>query len=56
MPDPQLAAQQFAGMLLWIPSNQTMFAGATRPVRRGDLKPLVDATIDAFVRSYSPAG
>ncbi|WP_016698173.1 TetR/AcrR family transcriptional regulator [Actinoalloteichus spitiensis] len=52
VPEPLLAANHFAGMLLWIPSNQTMFAAATRPVSESELAPVVDAGVRAFLRAY----
>ncbi|WP_051267686.1 TetR/AcrR family transcriptional regulator [Nakamurella lactea] len=47
--DPAVAAQQLAGMLLWIPSNRTMFAGASRSVSAAE----VTAGVDAFLRSFA---
>ncbi|AUS78740.1 TetR/AcrR family transcriptional regulator [Actinoalloteichus sp. AHMU CJ021] len=52
VPEPVLAANHFAGMLLWIPSNQTMFAAATRPVSEAELAPALDAGVEAFLRAY----
>lgn len=55
VPDPLLAANHFAGMLLWIPSNQTMFASGTLPIGPDELAPMIDAGVTAFLRAYAPA-
>ena len=52
VPDPLLAANHFTGMLLWIPSNQTMFASATRPITAEELRPTITAGAAAFLRAY----
>jgi TetR/AcrR family transcriptional repressor of mexJK operon len=54
VPAPELAAQQFAGMLLWIPSNQVMFTGGTVPVQDDDLQRVIDAGVAAFLLAYEP--
>lgn len=53
VPQPQLAAQQFSGMLLWIPSNQAMFTGSDRPIGEEELAAVIDAGVDAFLRAYA---
>lgn len=53
VPDPHLAAQHFSGMLLWIPSNQTMFA-VGRPIDERVLEATIDAGAAAFLRAYRP--
>jgi len=51
-PDPLTAAQHFAGLLLWIPSNRTMFSGRPDLVRDRELKRSARAGADAFLRAY----
>lgn len=50
-PDPTLAAHHFAGMLLWIPSNHTMFA-VTLPLDEQELTATIAAGSKAFLRAY----
>ncbi|WP_062395457.1 TetR/AcrR family transcriptional regulator [Gordonia phthalatica] len=52
VPQPALSAQQLAGMLLWIPSNRTMFAGIAQPMSAGELADVIDAGVAAFVRAH----
>jgi AcrR family transcriptional regulator len=51
-PDPVIAAQHFAGLLLWIPSNRTMFSGGADVVTRAELEHYAHAGADAFLRAY----
>jgi len=51
-PDPLLAAQHFAGLLLWIPSNRTMFSGRPDVLTDRQLKAYARAGADAFLRAY----
>lgn len=51
-PDPELAANHFAGLLLWIPSNQTMFSGRPDVVSDEELQRYAKAGADAFLRAY----
>ncbi|WP_150461979.1 TetR/AcrR family transcriptional regulator [Nesterenkonia ebinurensis] len=51
VPDARLAAHHFAGMLLWIPSNQTMFAVST-PLEEPELTEAITAGSRAFLRAY----
>ncbi len=53
VPDPHLAAHHFAGLLLWIPGNQTMFA-PSRPLDEADLTEAIAAGSEAFLRAYRP--
>lgn len=53
IPDARLAAHHFAGMLLWIPSNQAMFA-VTLPVDESELAEVIAAGGRAFLRAYRP--
>lgn len=49
---PASSAQQFAGMLLWIPSNRTMFLGAMQPLRADEVRAIIDDGVDAFLRAH----
>lgn len=51
IPDARLAAHHFAGLLLWIPSNQTMFA-VTMPLGERELIETIAAGSRAFLRAY----
>ena len=51
-PDPLLAAQHFAGLLLWIPSNRTMFSGRPDALTDRELKKHARAGAEAFLRAY----
>lgn len=53
VPDARIAAHHFAGMLLWIPSNQTMFA-VSRPLDPSMLIETITAGSGAFLRAYRP--
>lgn len=53
VPDIAIAAQHFAGMMLWIPSNRIMFAGAALPVTEVELEHLISAGSTTFLRAYS---
>ncbi|WP_166354354.1 TetR/AcrR family transcriptional regulator [Phytoactinopolyspora limicola] len=53
IPDAHLAAHHFAGMLLWIPSNQRMFA-VSMPVDESKLVETITAGGRAFLRAYRP--
>lgn len=53
VPDARLAAHHFAGMLLWIPSNQTMFA-VSLPLDEPELIETTTAGSKAFLRAYRP--
>jgi TetR/AcrR family transcriptional repressor of mexJK operon len=54
-PDPWTAAQHFAGLLLWIPSNRTMFSGRPDVVTDDELEAYAHAGAAAFLRAYGPA-
>lgn len=55
VPEPDLAAQHFAGMLLWIPSNRTMFTAGAEPLADRFLARVIDSGTTAFLRAYSPS-
>ncbi len=50
--DPLLAANHFAGLLLWIPVNQAMFTGNDRPRSKAELDRYADAAVQAFLAVY----
>jgi hypothetical protein len=55
MEDPLLAANHFAGLLLWIPMNKAMFSGDTAPQgSEADLHRYADAAVHAFLAAYRP--
>jgi TetR/AcrR family transcriptional regulator, mexJK operon transcriptional repressor len=54
VPDTVMAVNHFTGMLLWIPSNQVMFAGAAKPVTEEQLEHIIAAGSRAFLRAYQP--
>jgi TetR/AcrR family transcriptional regulator, mexJK operon transcriptional repressor len=51
-PDPLIAAEHFAGLLLWIPSNRTMFSGRPDVVTDEELEGYARAGAAAFLRAY----
>lgn len=50
--DPLLAANHFAGMLLWIPVNKAMFTGDNTPYTKAELDRLAAAAVAAFMAAY----
>lgn len=52
--DSDLAAQHFAGLLLWIPSNRAMFNVNDPAIDSKELDHVVHVGARAFVRAYSP--
>ena len=54
--DPEIAAQHFAGLLLWIPSNRTTFSAHPDVVTDKELRDYARAGAAAFRRAYAPAG
>ena len=55
VPDPQIAAEHFVGMLLWIPLNKAMFTGNEHAYTEGDLHRRADLTVHAFLDTYRAA-
>jgi TetR/AcrR family transcriptional repressor of mexJK operon len=51
-PEPMTAAQHFAGLLLWIPSNRTIFSGRPDVVAADELEGYARSGADAFLRAY----
>ena len=54
VPDPVLAAQHLAGLLLWTPVNQVMFTGSTEAVRDEELRHYIDSGTAVFLAAYAP--
>lgn len=54
VPDPLIAAQHLAGLLLWIPSNRVMFHGRVDAVTPEELTGFADAGARAFLAAYRP--
>jgi TetR/AcrR family transcriptional repressor of mexJK operon len=52
--DPAMAANQFVGMLLWIPVNKAMFTGDDNAVTRAELKHFADSATRAFLATHTP--
>ncbi|MFI9506623.1 TetR/AcrR family transcriptional regulator [Nocardia sp. NPDC052566] len=52
VPDPELAAQHFAGLVLWGPINHAMFYGVDDPAAAADIDRLADAGVEAFLAAY----
>ena len=49
--DPLMAANHFAGLVLWIPLNRAMFSGSCES-DPAELARYADAAVDAFLRGY----
>jgi hypothetical protein len=47
-----MAANHFAGLLLWIPSNRVMFYGRTDAVPADELAAFTEAGAAAFLAAY----
>jgi TetR/AcrR family transcriptional regulator, mexJK operon transcriptional repressor len=52
--DPVLAAYQFAGLVMYQPMNQVMFAGTDALPPAAQLSRIADAAVDMFLASYGP--
>jgi TetR/AcrR family transcriptional repressor of mexJK operon len=50
--DPYLAANHFAGILLWIPVNEAMFTGNDKPKSAAELDHVADTAVKAFLTAY----
>jgi AcrR family transcriptional regulator len=50
--DPTLAADQFAGLVLYRPMNQVMFAGTDAVPSADTLARIADAAVDVFLAAY----
>ncbi|MFB4276638.1 MULTISPECIES: TetR/AcrR family transcriptional regulator [unclassified Nonomuraea] len=51
--DPQLAAEHFVGLLLWIPVNKAMFWGGADHYSEADLDRLSESAVAVFLRAYA---
>jgi len=54
LPDPTLAAYQFAGLVMYKPMNQVMFAGTLAGPPAGELDTIADLAADVFLAAYGP--
>ena len=50
--DPEMAADNFVGLLLWIPINRVMFTGATHATPDAELTHYANAAVRVFLRAY----
>lgn len=50
--DPALAAYQFAGLVMYKPMNQVIFAGTGAPPPAGQLSRIADSAVDVFLAAY----
>jgi hypothetical protein len=50
--DPLLAAQQVAGMILWVPVNRVMFCGEDAALPAADVERCAAAGAHAFLAAY----
>lgn len=53
--DPLLAANHFAGLLLWVPMNDAMFTGHDRQLTEPDLRRHAEAAVRSFLNGHSVA-
>ena len=51
MDDPQIAAMHFAGLIVMMPLDKTMFGGT---FTQEELKTFAEAGVRAFLAAYSP--
>jgi TetR/AcrR family transcriptional repressor of mexJK operon len=50
--DPALAADHFAGLVLWAPVNRLMFCGDDEQLTAGEINRYADAAVRAFLTAY----
>jgi TetR/AcrR family transcriptional repressor of mexJK operon len=50
--DPFVAANHFAGLLLWIPVNRAMFTGSNQVASKVELDRYADAAVRTFLAAY----
>jgi TetR/AcrR family transcriptional regulator, mexJK operon transcriptional repressor len=50
--DPTLAAYQFAGLVMYQPMNQVMFAGTDAPPAADKLNRIADSAVEMFLATY----
>jgi TetR/AcrR family transcriptional regulator, mexJK operon transcriptional repressor len=54
--DPEMAANHFVGLLLWIPVNKVMFSGESAASSDVELERYADAAVRVFLRAYGRNG
>ena len=54
LPDPTLAAYQFAGLVMYKPMNQVMFAGSGALPAADELEGIADRAVEVFLAAYGP--
>jgi len=54
LPDPTLAAYQFAGLVMYKPMNQAMFAGTESVPALDELDYIADRAVEVFLAAYGP--
>jgi AcrR family transcriptional regulator len=52
--DPTLAAYQFAGLVMYQPMNQAMFAGTEDIPTAAELSRIAESAVDVFLAAYGP--
>jgi|SRR5215469_1073319 len=52
--DATLAANQFAGLVLYMPMNQAMFAGTREIAAAAELRRIADSAVAVFLAAYGP--
>jgi TetR/AcrR family transcriptional repressor of mexJK operon len=52
LPDPALAAYQFAGLVMYKPMNQAMFAGTRAQPAADELEHIADRAAEVFLAAY----
>lgn len=52
LPDPTLAAYQFAGLVMYKPMNQAMFAGTSARPAAGELDRIADQAVEVFLAAH----
>jgi AcrR family transcriptional regulator len=55
LPDPTLAAYHFAGLVMYKPMNQVMFAGTGAQPAEAELQLIADRAVEVFLAAYGPA-
>lgn len=54
--DPAMAAYQFAGLVMYQPMNQAMFAGTDAVPPADKLSRIADSAVEMFLAAYGPRG
>lgn len=54
--DPTLTAYQFAGLVMYKPMNQLMFAGTAARPDDDELTRIADQAVEVFLAAYGPGG